>query len=67
MLTATNETAAVKVVMLKQEELREILLEVEILQDCSHRNVVQFLGTFLRNEDLWVATPSIIGCCISYH
>lgn len=31
-LTATQEITAVKVVALKEEELREILLEVEILR-----------------------------------
>jgi misshapen/NIK-related kinase len=53
-MTATKEIAAVKVVQLKEEEMREILLEVEILQDCSHSNITRFMGKFVRNEDLWV-------------
>lgn len=53
MLT-TNELTAVKVVMLKEEELREILLEVEILQDCHHDNIVKYMGSFLYHENLWV-------------
>ena len=44
-----------KVVLLKEEELREILLEVEILRDCGfHPNIVRFMGTFLRSDDLWI-------------
>ena len=52
---------AVKVVQLKEDELREILLEVEILRDCDQANVVKFMGLFLRNEDLWVSETRIRG------
>jgi serine/threonine protein kinase len=53
-LIATKEISAIKVVQLKQEELREILLEIEILRDCKHPNIVRFMGSYLRHEDLWV-------------
>jgi len=53
-MVGTNQMAAVKVVLLKEEELREILLEVEILQDCSHENIVKYLGSYWLRENLWV-------------
>lgn len=54
-LAATKDMAAIKVVMLKEDELREILLEVEILSDCQHDNIVKYMGTFLYHENLWVS------------
>lgn len=53
-MTETKEQTAVKVVLIKQEELREILLEVEILRDCSHENITKFMGCFWRGDDLWI-------------
>jgi len=53
-LTATNEYTAVKVVLLKEEELRETLLEMEFLKSCNHKNVTKFMGLFLKGFDLWV-------------
>lgn len=53
-LTATNEYTAVKVVLLKEEELRETLLEMEFLKSCNHKNVTKFMGLFLKGFDLWI-------------
>lgn len=53
-MVLTKEIAAVKVVQLKAEELREILLEVEILQECAHPNITKFMGKYVRNQDLWI-------------
>ncbi|KXS18097.1 kinase-like protein [Gonapodya prolifera JEL478] len=53
-LTATNDITAVKVVELKEEELRETLLEMEILRDCAHPNIVRFMGLFIKALDLWI-------------
>jgi len=53
-LTATNEMTAVKVVLLKEEELRETLLEMEFLKMCNHRNITKFMGLFLKGFDLWI-------------
>jgi len=53
-LTATNEMTAVKVVLLKEDELRETLLEMEFLKMCNHRNITKFMGLFLKGFDLWI-------------
>jgi serine/threonine protein kinase len=44
----------VKVVFLKEDEIKETLLEMEILQACSHPNITQYYGCFLKGLDLWV-------------
>lgn len=49
-----KQITAVKVVLIKQEELREILLEVEILQQCQHENITKFMGCYLKGDDLWI-------------
>ncbi|KAJ3088988.1 Serine/threonine-protein kinase 4 [Quaeritorhiza haematococci] len=53
-MTATGEITAVKVVFLKEDELRETLLEMEILKACTHPNVTRFMGCFLKGLDLWI-------------
>ena len=57
-IKTTDTIAAIKVVALKEEELKEILLEVEMLKKCSHKNVVRFYGLYIKhfrkNSDLWV-------------
>ena len=54
-LLATNEISAVKVVFLKEDELRETLLEMEILKACNHPNITRYMGCFLKGLDLWVS------------
>ena len=46
---------AIKVVFLKESELREILLEVDILKMCSHPNITQYVCLFRKELDLWIA------------
>jgi len=50
----TGEMVAIKVVELIQDELEEIKLEVDILRLCKHPNVVNYFGTYLRFDKLWV-------------
>ncbi|KAJ3264353.1 hypothetical protein HDU77_008785 [Chytriomyces hyalinus] len=53
-LIGSNEISAVKVVFLKEDELKETLLEMEILKACSHPNVTRYMGLFLKGLDLWI-------------
>ena len=53
-MAKTNSLAAVKVVFLKEDELRETLLEMEILEACNHQNITRYLGCFLKGLDLWI-------------
>ena len=46
---------AIKVVFLKESELREILLEVDILKMCAHPNITGYVCLFRKELDLWIA------------
>jgi serine/threonine protein kinase len=73
-LLAQDKIAAVKVVYLKEDELRETLLEMEMLQRCHHPNITSFLGSYLKGLDFWIcmeycgggALDSIYRCTF-YH
>ena len=47
---------AVKVVFLKEDELRETLLEMEILERCNHPNITKYYDCYLKGLDLWVSS-----------
>lgn len=53
-LLTRDVITAVKVVMLKEDEIKETLLEMEILQACSHPNITSFMGCYLKGLDLWI-------------
>jgi hypothetical protein len=54
---------AVKVVFLKEDELRETLLEMEIIKACAHPNITRYMGCFLKGLDLWVSSRAKGSCC----
>jgi len=54
----TGEIVAVKVVEMIQDELEEIKLEVDILRLCKNPNIVNYFGTYLRFDKLWVSPTS---------
>ncbi|KAI9348493.1 kinase-like domain-containing protein, partial [Obelidium mucronatum] len=53
-LINSNEISAIKVVFLKEDELKETLLEMEILKACNHPNITKYMGLFLKGLDLWI-------------
>ena len=60
-LLSENKIAAVKVVYLKEDELRETLLEMEILQRCHHPNITSFMGSYLKGLDFWICMEYCSG------
>ncbi|KAI8814867.1 kinase-like domain-containing protein [Cladochytrium replicatum] len=60
-LISTNEIMAVKVVFLKEDELKETLLEMDMLKACSHPNITRFMGCFLKGLDLWICMELCSG------
>ncbi|XP_050375393.1 serine/threonine-protein kinase 1 isoform X2 [Argentina anserina] len=52
----TSEMVAIKVISLSQGEegYEEICGEIEMLQQCSHPNVVRYLGSYQGEEYLWI-------------
>ncbi|KAJ3083933.1 Mitogen-activated protein kinase kinase kinase kinase 3 [Quaeritorhiza haematococci] len=60
-VVATGQLAAVKIIKLEAgEELDEVLNEVNFLRDCSHRNVVSYIGCYMKRgtvkgqKHIWV-------------
>ncbi|XP_036286382.1 mitogen-activated protein kinase kinase kinase kinase 2 isoform X2 [Pipistrellus kuhlii] len=53
--TATSELAAVKIVKLDPgDDISSLQQEITILRECHHPNVVAYIGSYLRNDRLWI-------------
>ncbi|XP_020823824.1 mitogen-activated protein kinase kinase kinase kinase 2 isoform X1 [Phascolarctos cinereus] len=53
--TETSELAAVKIVKLDPgDDISSLQQELTILKECRHPNVVTYLGSYLRNDRLWI-------------
>lgn len=51
----TDQLSAIKLFnKCDEEELEDCLMEVEILKDCKHRNIVRLYDAFLNDKILWV-------------
>ncbi|XP_065051821.1 mitogen-activated protein kinase kinase kinase kinase 5-like [Rhopilema esculentum] len=53
---ATGSMAAVKIVHIDAGDDFDIIQqEIVLMQDCKHHNIVQYLGSYLRRDKLWIA------------
>ncbi|GAB1302097.1 Mitogen-activated protein kinase kinase kinase kinase 2 [Apodemus speciosus] len=53
--TITSELAAVKIVKLDPgDDISSLQQEITILRECRHPNVVAYIGSYLRNDRLWI-------------
>nr|ACC64576.1 mitogen-activated protein kinase kinase kinase kinase 2 (predicted) [Rhinolophus ferrumequinum] len=53
--TVTSELAAVKIVKLDPgDDISSLQQEITILRECHHPNVVAYIGSYLRNDRLWI-------------
>ncbi|KAK1335518.1 hypothetical protein QTO34_003305 [Cnephaeus nilssonii] len=51
----TSELAAVKIVKLDPgDDISSLQQEITILRECHHPNVVAYIGSYLRNDRLWI-------------
>lgn len=51
----TSVIAAIKVVKLDPgEDISSIQLEITMMKDCTHKNIVGYFGSYLRNNKLWI-------------
>ena len=53
---STGELVAIKTIPLEEGEdaIEDIRKEIAILKDCSHPNIVKYLGSFFKDDNLWV-------------
>ncbi|GAB5578052.1 mitogen-activated protein kinase kinase kinase kinase 2 isoform X1 [Prionailurus iriomotensis] len=53
--TVTSELAAVKIVKVDPgDDTSSLQQEITILRECRHPNVVAYIGSYLRNDRLWI-------------
>lgn len=59
--TATGMEVAIKQMNLSQQPKKELIInEILVMKENKHPNVVNYLDSYLVNEDLWVSHGS--GC-----
>ncbi len=51
----TNTMVALKVVDMEDEDLNELIREVEIMKGLEAKYIVQYFGSFIRDDRLWIA------------
>lgn len=51
----TKELAAVKIIKVDaKDDILAILQEIQTLRECRHCNIVQYFGSYFRNNKLWI-------------
>ncbi|KAJ3440010.1 serine/threonine-protein kinase tao [Anaeramoeba flamelloides] len=62
----TGEIVAVKMISLEEDEgLDDIKIEIEILKKCKHKNIVKYIGTYFKEETLWIVMEYCGGGSVS--
>jgi serine/threonine protein kinase len=58
---------AVKVISVDEdgEDMSSTMREIEFLKDCSHPNVVQYKGSYVKDGKLWIAMEFCAGGSIA--
>ncbi|KAL9959145.1 hypothetical protein ACROYT_G036235 [Oculina patagonica] len=53
---STGELAAVKVVKVEPgDDFELIQQEIAMMQNCQHPNIIQYIGSYIRRDKLWIA------------
>merc|ERR1712137_41544 len=63
--TRTNERVAIKKMQLNEESLPLIVTEVDIMRSSNHPNIVNYIDSFLVDDQLWVAMEFMGGGCLT--
>lgn len=46
--------AAAKICEIKEDELEDFVVEIDILSECRHQNIVQLIEAYFFEDNLWV-------------
>lgn len=60
----TEEVVAIKILPMDEddtENMRKLELEIEVLKKCNHESIVRYMGSYVKENDLWVLTIIIIS------
>lgn len=63
--TATGMEVAIKQMNLSQQPKKELIInEILVMKENKHPNVVNYLDSYLVNEDLWVSPEKYMVVCL---
>jgi len=54
---SNNKTVAIKIITLDLDDteiINDVMKEINILSGCSHENIVNFFGSYMKDTDLWL-------------
>lgn len=58
----TNRCVAIKQMNLEQQPKKDLIInEILVMKDSKHKNIVNFMDSFLRQGDLWVVMEYMEG------
>lgn len=59
----TNKVCAIKVIKISQDSknLENLAREIEMMSFCQHKNIVQYIGTYMKGEELWIVMELMEG------
>ena len=59
---ATNKCVAIKQMNLEQQPKKDLIInEILVMKDSKHKNIVNFMDSYLRGGDLWVIMEYMEG------
>ena len=61
----TDERVAVKKMKLDEESLPLVVTEIDIMKSSAHPNVVRYIDSYVKDDDLWVAMEFMGGGCLT--
>jgi Protein kinase domain/P21-Rho-binding domain len=63
--TKTGGKVAIKKMALNGESLKLLITEISIMKTCQHANIIDYLDSFIVDDELWVAMEYMGGGCLT--
>jgi serine/threonine protein kinase len=58
----SGKIVALKVIPLKKDtKIEQIEIEIAMMEKCDHKNIVKYMGTYMKGQDLWIAMELMDG------
>ncbi|KAJ6239546.1 sterile20-like kinase [Anaeramoeba flamelloides] len=62
----TGEIVAIKMIGIEEDEgIEDIKIEIDILKKCKHKNIVKYIGTYFKDDTLWIVMEYCGGGSVS--
>lgn len=57
-----NNTVAIKIIAIDDPQaLEDVRKEIRILSECNHPNIVKYLGSYFKDQNLWVCKTALLA------